>query len=63
MNRGGTGLALLDKDIDATGSQPQKRNFRSGKEGRQQQKQGQQWQPHQSKGVGVARIELALGEL
>jgi hypothetical protein len=63
MNRCCTSLALLHEDINAAGSQSQKSDFSGSEERRQQQKQGQQWQPHQSKEVGVARIELALGEL
>ena len=63
MNGGRSGLALLHQHINTTGSQSQEGNLCRGEESRQQQKQGQQWQPHQSKGMGVARIELALGEL
>ena len=59
----GPGLLFLNEHFNATGAKSQQGHLCSSEEGRQNQQNSQQKKPHQQGGMGVARIELALGEL
>ena len=54
---------FLHQHLNTAWAQPKQCDFGSGKKSRQDHEQDQQEQPHQKKWMGVARIELALGEL